>query len=70
MALYANVYRTKGNLKYLLNELKDLEQRFNPIYHAQYQGIEVYNALKTAQLLVKHMLNEKSLGAHYLDEEN
>lgn len=70
MALYANVYRTKGNLKYLLNELKDLEQRFNPIYHAQYQGIEVYNALKTAQLLVNHMLNEKSLGAHYLDEEN
>lgn len=70
MALYANVYRTKDNLQYLLNELTRLEQQFDPIYHAQYQGIEVYNALKTAQLVVNQMLNEQSLGAHYLDEQN
>ncbi|QLB40454.1 FAD-binding protein [Mannheimia pernigra] len=68
MALYANVYRTPSNLKLLLNTLSNLEQQFDPIYHAQHQGIEIYNALKTAQLIVKHMLDEKSLGAHYLSE--
>ncbi|QLB14513.1 fumarate reductase [Mannheimia granulomatis] len=66
MALYANIYRTVENLTLLLNELVQLEQRFDPIYHAQFQGIEIYNALKTAQLVVNQMLNEKSLGAHYL----
>lgn len=70
MALYANVYRTRSNLKLLLEELNRLEQEFDPIYHAQYQGIEIYNALKTAQLVVNQMLNEQSLGAHYLDEQN
>lgn len=68
MALYANVYRTPSNLKLLLNTLNNLEQQFDPIYHAQHQGIEIYNALKTAQLIVKHMIDEKSLGAHYLSE--
>lgn len=70
MALYANVYRTVENLKRLLDELKQLERRFNPIYHAHFQGIEIYHALKTAQLIVINMLNEKSLGAHYLDDKN
>ncbi|QLB16571.1 fumarate reductase [Mannheimia varigena] len=70
MALYANVYRTKANLTSLLRDLEKLEQQFDPIYHAEFQGIEVYNALKTAQLVVKNMLNEKSLGAHYLDDKN
>ncbi|MEG9481117.1 FAD-binding protein [Mannheimia sp. HC-2023] len=70
MALYANVYRTRSNLQHLLDELNRLEQQFDPIHHAQYQGIEVYNALKTAQLVVNNMLNEKSLGAHYLDAQN
>lgn len=70
MALYANVYRTKENLQQLLNDLNLLAQCFDPIYHANFQGIEIYNALKTAQLIVTNMLSEKSLGAHYLDSKN
>lgn len=69
MALYANVYRTKANLLGLLDMLNALEQKFDPIHHAEFQGIEIYNALKTAQLVISQMLNEKSLGAHYLAED-
>lgn len=67
MIRFANVYRTQANLNILLNELQQLENRFNPIAHHQQQGIEIYYALKTAQLVVTQMRNEpQSLGAHYL----
>ncbi|WGE58038.1 FAD-binding protein [Actinobacillus equuli] len=70
MARFANVYRTKANLILLLNELQQLEKRFNPLAHHQQQGIEIFYALKTAQLVVSQMLNEpNSLGAHYLADE-
>ncbi|VEI46206.1 FAD flavoprotein oxidase [Actinobacillus equuli] len=70
MARFANVYRTKANLTLLLNELQQLEKRFNPLAHHQQQGIEIFYALKTAQLVVSQMLNEPhSLGAHYLADE-
>ena len=66
MSKYANVYRTKENLCKLSEELNRLENRFNPITHADFQGIEIYHALKTAQLVVKSMLDRKeSRGAHY-----
>ncbi|VTR63292.1 FAD flavoprotein oxidase [Actinobacillus pleuropneumoniae] len=46
MARFANVYRTKANLTLLLNELQQLEKRFNPLAHHQQQGIEIFYALK------------------------
>lgn len=66
MSKYANVYRTKENLCKLREKLNRLEQDFNPITYADFQGIEIYYALKTAQLVVKSMLDRKeSRGAHY-----
>ncbi|WP_150538822.1 FAD-binding protein [Actinobacillus vicugnae] len=70
MTRFANIYRTKANLNLLLNQLYQLEKHFNPLAHHQQQGIEIFYALKSAQLVVAQMLNEpKSLGAHYLTDE-
>lgn len=66
MARYANIYRTQENLLALQQQLDALAQRFDPITHHQHQGIEIAQALKTAQLLVEHMRQEPTLGAHYL----
>lgn len=68
MARYANIYRTHNNLLALQQKLNAFAQRFDPIAHQQHQGIEVAHTLKTAQLLVEHMLQEETLGAHYLAE--
>lgn len=69
MAKFANVYRSRENLLKLLSELEQLEQRFCPIEQAEFHGIEIYHALKAAQLVVKAMLKrERSLGAHYRAE--
>lgn len=66
MSKYANVYRNTENLKHLQGKLKALEAKFCPIHYAEYQGIEIYHALKGAQSVVKAMLRrEKSLGAHF-----
>lgn len=66
MASYANVYRTRENLQELAKKLVQIEQEFCPIKQAEFQGIEIYHALKSAQLIVKAMLQrEYSLGAHY-----
>ncbi|WP_424409319.1 FAD-binding protein [Pasteurella sp. PK-2025] len=66
MSKFANVYRTGEALTQLLAKLTGLEQQFNPFEQAKYQGIEIYYALKTAQLLVQSMLQrEESRGAHY-----
>lgn len=66
MSKFANVYRTGTHLKQLLEQLINLEHQFNPLEQAKYQGIEIYYALKTAQLLVRSMLiREESRGAHY-----
>lgn len=66
MSKYANVYRTEANLCKLREKLNRLEQDFDPIAFADFQGIEIYYALKTAQLIVDSMLARKeSRGAHY-----
>ncbi|MGC7589019.1 FAD-binding protein [Bisgaard Taxon 46] len=66
MSKFANVYRTGTHLSQLLEQLIDLEHKFNPLEQAKYQGIEIYYALKTAQLLVRSMLmREESRGGHY-----
>nr|WP_314741248.1 FAD-binding protein [uncultured Haemophilus sp.] len=66
MSKYANVYRTEENLYKLREKLNRLERDFNPIAYADFQGIEIYYALKTAQLIVNAMLARKeSRGAHY-----
>lgn len=66
MSKFANVYRTETYLTQLLTQLTNLEQQFNPLENAQYQSIEIYHALKTAQLLVQSMLmRQESRGAHY-----
>lgn len=66
MSRYANVYRTTKNLETLQEKLHSLEMAFCPIHYADYQGIEIYHALKAAQRVVKAMLQrENSLGAHF-----
>ncbi len=66
MSTFANVYRTQDNLIYLLQSLRMLEQQYNPLDYVNYQGIEIYHALKTAQAVVEAMLQrQRSLGAHY-----
>lgn len=70
MSHFANVYRTPQNLATLQNDLQALEQAYCPISQKDPgQGIEIYHALKTAQLVVKAMLNRPhSLGAHYCEQ--
>ncbi|AUI65915.1 MULTISPECIES: FAD-binding protein [Glaesserella] len=69
MAMFANVYRTEVNLTQLLQCLVQLEQRYCPLEHHRYQGIEIYHALKAAQSVVKAMLKRKvSLGGHYFSK--
>ncbi|KAE9539287.1 FAD-binding protein [Ursidibacter maritimus] len=71
MARFANVYRTTENLTALLDSLKMLEQRYQPLAFHQHQGIEIYYALKTAQAVVNAMLQrETSLGSHFRLKEN
>ncbi|RRN01076.1 FAD-binding protein [Bibersteinia trehalosi] len=66
MANYANVYRTRANLQALAKMLVQIEQDFCPIKQAEFHGIEIYHALKSAQLIVQAMLQrQQSLGAHY-----
>ncbi|QIW16342.1 fumarate reductase [Pasteurellaceae bacterium RH1A] len=66
MGKYANVYRTEANLAKLAAFLKDLEAKFCPVRTAQYQGLEVYFSLKTAQAVVASMRERReSRGAHY-----
>lgn len=67
MTRFANVYRTPGNLARLSATLNELETRYCPLHYAGEQGIEIYNALKTAQEVVRHMRRRtQSLGAHHI----
>lgn len=71
MSRFANVYRTKNNLLALQTTLSQLSARFQPLVHHQHHGIEIYHALKTAQVVVEAMLRrENSLGAHFIAQEN
>ena len=66
MTKFANVYRTEENLCKLQEKLARLEQDFDPIENADFQGIEIFYGLKTAQAVVNAMLARKeSRGAHY-----
>ena len=66
MTKLANVYRTEENLCKLQEKLARLEQAFDPISSADFQGIEIFYSLKTAQEVVRVMLGRKeSRGAHY-----
>ena len=66
MTKFANVYRTEENLCKLQEKLARLEQDFDPIENADFQGIEIFYGLKTAQAVVNAMLVRKeSRGAHY-----
>ena len=66
MTKFANVYRTEENLCKLQEKLARLEQAFDPISSADFQGIEIFYSLKTAQEVVRAMLGRKeSRGAHY-----
>ena len=66
MTKFANVYRTEENLCKLQEKLARLERAFDPISNADFQGIEIFYGLKTAQAVVNAMLVRKeSRGAHY-----
>ncbi|PJG85672.1 FAD-binding protein [Conservatibacter flavescens] len=66
MTKFANVYRTDQQLQQLLTELNGLEKQFCPLHYQAFQGIEIYAALKTAQLVVQSMIaRTESRGAHY-----
>ena len=66
MTKFANVYRTEENLCKLQEKLARLERAFDPISSADFQGIEIFYGLKTAQAVVNAMLVRKeSRGAHY-----
>lgn len=66
MSKWANVYRSGENLTRLLDELQRLEQQFCPITQAEFNGVEIYHALKSAQCVVQAMLDRpNSLGTHY-----
>lgn len=66
MTKFANVYRTEENLCKLQEKLARLERAFDPISNADFQGIEIFYGLKTAQAVVNAMLARKeSRGAHY-----
>ena len=66
MTKFANVYRTEENLCKLQEKLVRLERAFDPISNADFQGIEIFYGLKTAQAVVNAMLVRKeSRGAHY-----
>ena len=66
MTKFANVYRTEENLCKLQEKLDRLEQDFDPIENADFQGIEIFYGLKTAQAVVNAMLARKeSRGSHY-----
>ena len=66
MTKFANVYRTEENLCKLQEKIARLEQDFDPIENADFQGIEIFYGLKTAQAVVNAMLARKeSRGSHY-----
>ncbi|WP_075321543.1 FAD-binding protein [Histophilus somni] len=66
MNQFANVYRTKKNLQCLITQLQHLEKNC-PIDLKKIHSIEIYHAIKTAQLVVHAMINRKqSLGSHQI----
>ncbi|WP_040977023.1 FAD-binding protein [Necropsobacter massiliensis] len=67
MTRFANVYRTQSNLALLATTLEELEKHYCPLHYADSQGIDIYNALKTAQEVVRQMrCRTLSLGAHQI----